>query len=98
MHGGERLDPRPRYDPFAFPETGPDHAAIRLMQQGAPGGPPKAGTCTVQVVQQLVGETNETRHFARAKQCKKRGPTRRGKDSSIAAEGDAQRLDGHICA
>ena len=97
MHGGERLDPRPRYDPFAFPDTGPDHVALRLTQQGAPGGPPKAGSCTVQVVQELVGETGETRHFARAKQCKKRGPVRRGKGSMVAAEQDASRLDGHIC-
>ncbi|MCH7630356.1 MAG: hypothetical protein IIC07_00485, partial [Proteobacteria bacterium] len=83
MHGGERLDPRPRYDPFAFPDTGPDHAALRLTQQGAPGGPPKAGTCTVQVVSQLVIATGERRHFARAKQCTKRGPVHKGNDSLI---------------
>ncbi len=100
MPDGERLDPRLRYDPYAFPETGPDHAAIRLTEQGAPGGPPKDGTCTVQVVGMINKETGElTGHMARAKQCRLASRTyNSGKDHGlVAASQAADRMDGHIC-
>lgn len=100
MPDGERLDPRPRYDPYAFPETGPDHGAIRLRQQGAPGGPPADGTCTVAVAR-MIGQHGEVLgHYALAKQCRLRSRTYLGaiKVSMPLAELAADRMDGHICA
>ena len=81
-----------------FPETGPDHAALKLIRQGAPGAPQPIGTCTVARVTSTNLVTGKVEVFARATKCLKESARYTGRDAIILAERAAARMDGHQCS
>lgn len=85
-----------RFDPLAFPHTGPDKAALKLQRQGAPGAPPRLGTCVVSIVCRINTMTGSTDYRARSA-CGRNGDPHSGADAQVLAERDARRLDGHAC-
>lgn len=91
------LRQRGQYDPLAYPVSGPDRAALRLQQQGAPGAPARPGTCVVAIVCRLREDGRPTEWQARSK-CGRGGSWHTGRDAQVIANRDADRLDGHICA
>ena len=89
-----------RYDPYAFPETGPDKVALKLMQQGAPGAPQPMGTCSV-AIKLVIDPAGKYASIAMSRRCRKYGKIHRtGKqaDAIMLAEIDAHRMDGHQCS
>lgn len=91
-----------RYDPTeaAFPETGPDKTALKLIRQGAPGAPQPLGTCSVSV-KLVTDPAGKWAGRAMSMKCRKVGKwhkTRKKADAQILADIDAVRMDGHQCS
>lgn len=91
-----------QYNPLAFPESGPDRVALRLQAQGAPGAPPRAGTCVVEIVCQIHENGLEPMSYrARGQVCGRSGSVHKvgllAGEALALAERDAAQLDGHIC-